>query len=180
MKRVVEWIVGFVCVSVIAAIVFPVFAQTRDHHHHRSPCLSGLKQSSVAMLMYLSDWDDRFPKRDEWLDILYPYTKRWEVFHCPQAQGTQWGYAFNAALDRAKQTKLKDPATAPMLYDSVNPIKNASDLVTSLPAIPRHSRNFMGYVDGHAKGSFSTDARRLRHNGMWRTNLSSFRFAATG
>lgn len=150
MKRVLSWIVGILCVLVIAAVVFPVFASGHPVSR-RVACLSNLKQSSIAMLIYLADWDDSFPRRDEWIDSVYPYCKRWEVFHCPQAPNTKWGYAFNAALDQAKQTKLADPKTVPMLYDSVNPVKNASDLVTSLPAVPRHSRNFMGYADGHVK-----------------------------
>lgn len=103
------------------------------------------------MMIYCGDYDDRFPRRDEWTDVLYPYSKRWEVFHCPKATKGTWGYAFNGALDRIKQRKLNDPGMVPMLYDSVNPIKNASDLVTSLPAVPRHGTNCMAYTDGHAR-----------------------------
>jgi prepilin-type processing-associated H-X9-DG protein len=150
MKRVVEWFVGILCVLLIAAILFPVFAQTRSRPR-RTPCLSHLKQSAVAQLMYLSDADDRFPQRDAWTDASYPYTKSWEVFHCPEAKATKWGYAFNGELDRANEKTLKAPETVPMLYDSVNPIKNASDLVASLPILPRHDGNTMGYADGHVR-----------------------------
>ena len=151
MKRGVEWFLGILGVLVIAMIVFPIVAPAK-HGPRRSPCLSNLKQSSVAMLMYLSDEDERFPPRDGWIDASYPYVKNWATYHCPQVLGTQWGYAFNGALDRANEKKLKFPERVPMLYDSVNPIKNASDLVTSLPVVPRHRRNFMSYADGHARG----------------------------
>lgn len=150
MRRFVEWIVGILCVLVIAAILFPLTA-TSGRDRRRTACLTHLKQSSVSMLIYLGDHNDRFPERDEWTDVLYPYAKTWTIFHCPQATNTAWGYAFNGALSRAKQTKLQDPVSVFMVYDSVNPMKNASDLVTSLPAVPRHNRNFVGYADGHVK-----------------------------
>lgn len=150
MKRVVEWILGILCVLVIAAIMFPVFASGHPVSH-RTPCLSSLKQSSTAMLIYRADADGGFPDRDEWVDVLYPYTKRWEVFHCPKVLKTPWGYAFNGALSRTNEKDLRAPDTVPMLYDSANPMKNASDLYTSPPTVPRHERNCVSYADGHAR-----------------------------
>lgn len=142
--------------AVVAAIILPVFAQPKGRPWTRPEfkCMSGLKQGAIAMQIYQVDADGRFPSRDGWADGLYPYTKRWDVLRCPNMPQGSWGYAFNGALDRVLDKKVASLATTPMLYDSVNPVKNASDLVASLPAKPRHRRNTMLYADGHAKGLF--------------------------
>ena len=141
--------------AILAAILFPVFAQSKGSK--RSPCLSNVKQTALGLLNYAADADDRLPSRDAWVDATYPYTKNWSVYHCLQATGTKRGYAFDGALSRAQTTS--EPSELPMVYDSVNPMKNASDLVTSLPRPGRHGvtkegdkgRNTIGYLDGHAR-----------------------------
>lgn len=132
----------------LAAILFPVFATTG--RPYRSPCLSNVKQLSVGMIIYGDD-NDAFPPRDQWVDATYPYTKSWELYRCPLVAKGSWGYAFNGALDSKSPKKVKAAETVPMIYDSVNLLKNASDLVKSLPAKPRHTRNIIGYADGHAR-----------------------------
>lgn len=140
---------------VLAAILFPVFtscgppaAQTR--------CLSNVKQQVLGLIVYGTDHDVRFPARDGWMDALGPYTKNKAIFHDPEGVPKDaYGYAFNAALSFAKPPKA--PEGVPLVYDSANPIRNASDRMASLPARGRHPAreprtNTIGYADGHAKG----------------------------
>lgn len=141
-------VIAALSLVLIAAILFPVFATT-GHLSHRSPCINRLKQASLGILIYQGDADDRYPGRDEWVDASFPYVKNWDVFRCPSVGKTLWGYSFNGALSRAKTPKL--PEKNPLIYDSTNLTKNASDLVTSLPAVPRHGKNMMAYADGHAR-----------------------------
>lgn len=122
-------------------------------------CLSNVKQSSLGLIMYADDENDRFPLRDLWMDATLPYVKREEIWHCPSVPKGVYGYAFNGALTRIKVTKLDEPGAIPMIYDSVNPLRNASDLCASLPLPGRHGkndggeagRNMVGFADGHAK-----------------------------
>ena len=47
-------------IPILAAILFPVFAQAREKARFAS-CMSNVKQSSLAALMYLQDYDERMP-----------------------------------------------------------------------------------------------------------------------
>ena len=56
----IELLVVIAIIAILAAILFPVFAQAREQAR-RSTCLSNLKQNGLAMLMYTSDYDDTLP-----------------------------------------------------------------------------------------------------------------------
>lgn len=104
--------------------------------------------------MYMGDHDERFPARDYWMDAIAPYVKNKGTFHDPEVPKEAYGYAFNAALNREKAPL--DAEKVPLVYDSINPIRNASDPFTSMPAGGRHpkgkpNRNNVAYADGHVK-----------------------------
>lgn len=172
MTRLLQYLIiacGFV---VIGSTLLPVNVGHRGAI--ATVCLSNLKQIGTGIMIYEADFDDRMPPRDAWIDATYPYTKRLEAFHCPNLEGSPWGYAFNGALDRKRfaapltvihnskheQIFTGEAASTPLVYDSVTLLKNASDLVTSLPAVPRHRRNNIVYADGHAKAMLSTDTQQ--------------------
>lgn len=115
---------------------------------YRGPmCLSNVKHMATALKMYQTDFEDHFPPRDRWIDASLPYTRDPSIFRCPQMMNS-WGYAFNGALDRRRMPAA--PSRVPLVYDSVAPVKNASDLFKSLPATSRHhGKNNVGYADGH-------------------------------
>jgi hypothetical protein len=138
-------------VAILGAILFPVFAQAREHAR-QAACMSNLKQMSLALMMYSQDYDDRLPRRANWMDGLGPYIHQEAVFRCPSVRASgpaAYGYAFNSALASQKRSKLPRPASVRALYDSSNLARNASDPGTSLPNPPRHLRNVIGYADGH-------------------------------
>src|SRR5438045_3772273 len=93
----IELLVVIAIIAILAAILFPVFAQAREKARQTS-CLSNLRQLSSAMLMYAGDYDERFPPvvgrstRQEtnlyqisWMARLEPYTKNRGVFICPSS-----------------------------------------------------------------------------------------------
>jgi type II secretory pathway pseudopilin PulG len=47
-------------IAILAAILFPVFARARENAR-KSTCQSNLKQLGTSMLMYVQDYDERFP-----------------------------------------------------------------------------------------------------------------------
>ena len=139
-------------VLVLAAILYPVFTQTKSGPR-RDPCLTNLKQQGIALAVYADDSNDRLPPRDSWMDATDAYVRNERARHCPQAlpKGA-YGYAFNGALDRKPLSQIEDVTTTPMAYDSVNPIRDASDLFKSLPSPGRHKgRDTVVYGDAHAK-----------------------------
>jgi type II secretory pathway pseudopilin PulG len=142
-------------IAIMGAILFPVFAQARERARQAS-CMSNIRQLSLAMQMYAQDYDDRLPLRARWMDSLLPYTKNEALLHCPSVRPggqTSYGYAFNSPLAGKKRSKLPSPATTPVLYDSRNLARNASDPMTSLPNPPRHLGNVIGYADGHVRAA---------------------------
>src|ERR1043165_6386719 len=55
----IELLVVIAIIAILAAILFPVFAQAREAARKTS-CLSNIKQTGLAMLMYVQDYDERF------------------------------------------------------------------------------------------------------------------------
>ena len=55
----IELLVVIAIIAILAAILFPVFAQAKAAAKKTS-ALSNLKQNAVAVLMYNTDYDDTF------------------------------------------------------------------------------------------------------------------------
>ncbi len=56
----IELLVVIAIIAILAAILFPVFAQAREKARAIS-CLSNLDQQGLAMQMYVQDYDETFP-----------------------------------------------------------------------------------------------------------------------
>src|SRR5438034_10388441 len=56
----IELLVVIAIIAILAAILFPVFAQARESAR-QTRCLSNGKQIGLAMLMYSQDYDERLP-----------------------------------------------------------------------------------------------------------------------
>jgi prepilin-type N-terminal cleavage/methylation domain-containing protein/prepilin-type processing-associated H-X9-DG protein len=91
----IELLVVIAIIAILAAILFPVFAQAREKARQTS-CLSNSKQIGLALLMYVEDYDEQFPSGrynpyypnaadygKGWAGQAYPYTKNAQIFKCP-------------------------------------------------------------------------------------------------
>jgi prepilin-type N-terminal cleavage/methylation domain-containing protein/prepilin-type processing-associated H-X9-DG protein len=56
----IELLVVIAIIALLAAILFPVFARVREKGR-QTVCLSNEKQIAAAVLMYMGDYDERFP-----------------------------------------------------------------------------------------------------------------------
>jgi len=56
----IELLVVIAIIAILAAILFPVFAQAREKARETS-CLNNMKQMGVALTTYLQDWDETYP-----------------------------------------------------------------------------------------------------------------------
>lgn len=68
----IELLVVIAIIAILAAILFPVFAQAREKARQTS-CLSNFKQIGLSVRMYSQDWDEKFPMGT------YPEPRNWEV-----------------------------------------------------------------------------------------------------
>jgi len=58
----IELLVVIAIIAILAAILFPVFARARENAR-RTSCLSNLKQLGLGMMMYMQDYDAKYPAR---------------------------------------------------------------------------------------------------------------------
>lgn len=91
----IELLVVIAIIAILAAILFPVFAQAKGAAK-TTACLSNGRQIGLAFLMYAGDNDDRlpfgsFPVRTlTWTEQLQPYIKNRAIFRCPEDRSSNW------------------------------------------------------------------------------------------
>jgi prepilin-type N-terminal cleavage/methylation domain-containing protein len=132
----IELLVVIAIIAILAAILFPVFAQARDKARAAS-CLSNNKQIGLAVAMYLQDYDNTYPAQradgvyifaakgkdqgQNFYDELMPYCKNEWIWICPSNRLNIWdkipqlhppsmGYHMNGNLITA--TGLTEAAVA--------------------------------------------------------------------
>jgi prepilin-type N-terminal cleavage/methylation domain-containing protein/prepilin-type processing-associated H-X9-DG protein len=94
----IELLVVIAIIAILAAILFPVFAQAREKARTAS-CLSNIKQMNISFAMYTQDYDENMvPMRIAvadvypfywWPKLLDPYTKSWAIYRCPSSPDPQ-------------------------------------------------------------------------------------------
>ena len=120
----IELLVVIAIIAILAAILFPVFAQARDKARQAS-CLSNLKQLGTAIQLYTDDYDETYPYNCKewaranfpsdypcwkfhrnmygsgandahatWEDCIFPYVKNIGLYKCPNNKNTG-GYGMN-------------------------------------------------------------------------------------
>jgi prepilin-type N-terminal cleavage/methylation domain-containing protein/prepilin-type processing-associated H-X9-DG protein len=113
----IELLVVIAIIAILAAILFPVFAQAKESAKKTS-CLSNMKQIALANAMYTNDSDGVFPFAwfcgddgcNSWNTVLYPYIKsggkdlsvgfdKYDgVWNCPSSAHKGVSYSANALV----------------------------------------------------------------------------------
>ena len=98
----IELLVVIAIIAILAAILFPVFAQAKEAAK-KTTCLSNNKQMATGFYLYAQDSDDTLCQTSweqdpaftpnpnnpigkyqvHWTYLVQPYTKNWDLFRCP-------------------------------------------------------------------------------------------------
>jgi prepilin-type N-terminal cleavage/methylation domain-containing protein/prepilin-type processing-associated H-X9-DG protein len=109
----IELLVVIAIIAILAAILFPVFAQAREKAR-QTTCTSNIKNLGLAVMMYVQDYDDTYPPLwyqvgdGHWPNTIRPYIgqagsdatgKKWTkgIMVCPSSGGFNpgWSYAMS-------------------------------------------------------------------------------------
>ncbi len=120
----IELLVVIAIIAILAAILFPVFAQAKAAAK-KSADLSNVKQISLGVIMYSGDYDDQYPRAFyfptvlndygnafSWREATQPYIKNGSkeisfygstavggIWRSPsEPAGSRWGYGANASI----------------------------------------------------------------------------------
>lgn len=177
----IELLVVIAVISVLAAILFPVFQSVRENAR-RTTCQSNEKQLALGVLLYAQDFDETLPPTQAadhtlWPDLINPYVKNAQIRICPDDAAAANSYGLDeltfvdltddehpavqtlAAFQTSSDTvMLGEVGTAD---DFQTPRENAfkltapdsdlNDPADARPAARHAGRVNLAFMDGHVK-----------------------------
>jgi prepilin-type N-terminal cleavage/methylation domain-containing protein/prepilin-type processing-associated H-X9-DG protein len=143
----IELLVVIAIIAILAAILFPVFAQAREKARAIS-CASNEKQLGLAFMQYIQDNDENMPVGSPgvagnncvmgWAGEVYPYVKSWGAFKCPDdpTQTTSPNEPVSYCINKNLTYNLggnaiaswNSPSRTVMLCEDIGAVVNTSNL----------------------------------------------------
>jgi prepilin-type N-terminal cleavage/methylation domain-containing protein/prepilin-type processing-associated H-X9-DG protein len=190
----IELLVVIAIIAILAAILFPVFAQARDKAR-QTTCLSNQKQIGLAWTMYAQDYDETSPnpaflgrlwilqkyqkpsRPDDmyFQDLIRPYAKNDDFAFCPSVgKNFVWKSVPFTHTMGENQTSYwynwyywngQPLAKVNKVADS--PITVDMPYGPNYSDLPHPSGLNVAYADGHAKFFRSTDKELPARKGNW-------------
>jgi len=141
----IELLVVIAIIAILAAILFPVFAQARGAARKAS-CQSNLKQIATAWTMYAQDYDETtIPVRIggagsqafRWNEIVQPYVKNLGILVCPSNPnrgGITYSYSFSAGGPSGRSmSQIPVVANTPIFVDALGSTNPLQSLIFLIP-----------------------------------------------
>jgi prepilin-type processing-associated H-X9-DG protein len=150
-------------VPIFAAMTLPALAKAKAKASGIR-CMNNVKQLNLALMMYATDNNDRFPAGTNWCEALGPYLGHsTNALVCPQGTPNQrCHYALNAQLVGRGIKAIQVPAQTVLIFECDGGW-NVSGGRELLPAKPRHNGAYvLGFADGHAEMGRSARLEQLR------------------
>jgi prepilin-type N-terminal cleavage/methylation domain-containing protein/prepilin-type processing-associated H-X9-DG protein len=165
----IELLVVIAIIAILAAILFPVFAQAREKARAIS-CLSNEKQLGLAFAQYTQDNDEKNPNGINWFSPggngwagqLYPYVKSTQVYRCPDDSNgsnsySSYGYNSNntnptgTGVDSYTIAKYDSPAKTVLLFE----VQGNYQSVSGLADATKDDLTSAGVLDNSGQGGNS-------------------------
>ena len=112
----IELLVVIAIIAILAAILFPVFAQAREKARQAS-CLSNCKQLGTSFQLYIDDYDETFPyafrswePADFWWTEIFSYVKNEQIIKCPSRRQDARGYGMNQIASEIAMAQIQNSA----------------------------------------------------------------------
>ncbi len=145
----IELLVVIAIIAVLAAILFPVFAQAREKARQAN-CASNMRQLALAGELYLQDWGEYAPPRRgagaNYLWPTMPYGAWWQYTACQAVYGCPSSGRYGANPRFLPDTLLAPKEGEYLLGET----KEGWDAATSA-AFPHTKGANVAFPDGHVK-----------------------------
>jgi prepilin-type N-terminal cleavage/methylation domain-containing protein/prepilin-type processing-associated H-X9-DG protein len=122
----IELLVVIAIIAILAAMLFPVFAQAREKAR-QTTCIANLKQIGMASMMYLQDYDEHYapgyyagPPPAWFFSVVDSYMKdrgQGGIRSCPSAPSTNWAFTYNDVLSYQSEAAVSRVAETIMAGD---------------------------------------------------------------
>ena len=137
--------------AILAAILFPVFAQARLAAK-RTAAISNLKQISTSAIMYSADNDGHFPIAEHWESQLQKYVGGESVYYDPSSDEPKVkAFAMNSSASMAKSDWIEDPINFAMFFTTALQRPSAQGQLESVRI--NGGRGLIGFADGSVKAT---------------------------
>jgi len=143
-----QWGLGLAVFAVIASILFPVFAKTREKSRP-TQCMNNLRQIDIGLLTYTQEHNDTLPSSSKWEEATGLLTDS-KVFICPTYGINKGnGYGYNVRFSEKSINAPSIPLISNILV--VADCKSSDNLIHSVDDIDfRHSgKAIAAFADGH-------------------------------
>jgi prepilin-type N-terminal cleavage/methylation domain-containing protein/prepilin-type processing-associated H-X9-DG protein len=191
----IELLVVIAIIAILAAILFPVFAQARDKAR-QAACLSNERQMATGIAMYRQDWDSHGPFGgwpvdsrgnitghtpassyiNDWQFTIQPYIKNSQVLRCPSdktpflERPISYLYNNHMARDRlpVSEAQIDAPAEVVMFWEGYGS-KDSATMKNHLPVggVVFPDNYYREYTQWGNKAQWLADEKYglPRHNG---------------
>ncbi len=175
----IELLVVIAIIAILAAILFPVFAQARAKAR-QAACLSNMKQLGLAVMQYTQDYDGVIVPAQisyappsssivSWPTLVYPYVKSAGIFVCPSANDALFRPDKRITAGTRQYVGVTDPTKAtPSLTYPVGAIPPGDGSDGGLSQVPRlsYGRNVIPSNTGASSPPWSAiNGGRVTNNG---------------